>query len=613
MSSKAKDRSLSEWFNELNKGAIKLPRFQRHEAWDHSRISSLLKTIIHDLPLGITLVLEVDTEKFISRYMETATPDDTSARVTEHLLDGQQRLTALWRTLHNNYPETSYFVYVPELDSYDEKPWSPEWDIFVKGRYLKNDQLYPLWVDKPSECLQRGLIPTNLLKPIDMSSEIDEWIEQATRALQGDEPEQLKNYYKTQEKIKKIISEIRENIKHYNLPYLALPSDTHQDTALQVFINMNTNSKPLSRYDIIVAEIEAVKGVSLHDLQAKLDNDVPNVKSYEYLSKLILNVSALLQNKLPNERGAIEMDKALMVDNWSLLEKGLKNMVTFLESQGIIDSQRLPTNAVLSVIAALYSSIPDKGDLKGGADILLRRYLWSSFFTDRYENSTATHAYSDYLALFNALNDLESSKQYDISSIPVLDRELYPLADVDELNKTKWPKKANIRARAILAVSTYLGAQDFADGKTLSRSTIHERDYHHIYPDSLLKESGVESYLALNCALITDITNRHLIRRKDPLVYVNERKEWIDEETLQYRLQTHIIPIKELETQSYDIKDEEVRSESIKNDFEKFIAKRGELIYAASELLTEGQQIDFGKVEAKRLELFDTAQMDYSS
>ena len=42
---------------------------------------------------------------------------------------------------------------------------------------------------------------------------------------------------------------------HYNLPFLGLPSSTTKDTALEVFINMNTNSKPLSQYDIIVAEI----------------------------------------------------------------------------------------------------------------------------------------------------------------------------------------------------------------------------------------------------------------------------------------------------------------------------------------------------------------------
>ena len=57
-------------------------------------------------------------------------------------------------------------------------------------------------------------------------------------------------------KLKQQINTLRERVTHFNLPYLSLPSNTPKDVALQVFINMNTNSKPLSLYDIIVAEVE---------------------------------------------------------------------------------------------------------------------------------------------------------------------------------------------------------------------------------------------------------------------------------------------------------------------------------------------------------------------
>ena len=601
MSSKAKDRNLNEWFTEIKKGAIKLPRFQRYEAWDRHRVASLLKTIIHDLPLGITLVLEVDKEQFQSRYLKTAEPEDTTARVTEHLLDGQQRLTSLWRSLYNNYDDTTYLIYVPELDSYSEEPWSNEWDVYIRSRYMKNEKRYPLWVDIPEDCLYRGCIPTDLLKPIDMANEIDIWIEQATQSLEPSENAEdfimkFKQYQAKKDKIKSIINQLRENIKHYNLPYLALPSETNKDTALQVFINMNTNSKPLSRYDVIVAEIEAVRGESLHDLQTNLDVKYPLIKKYEELNKLILNVSAMLQDKLPNERGAIEMDKSIMLDNWDKLENGLNKMVQFLEGEGILDSARLPTNAILSVIATLFTNIPEKGDIKGEADRLLKKYLWSSFFTDRYENSAATHAFSDYQELKSIIKKVEAQVEYDITKVPVLNRNKYPLADIEELMESKWPKSANIRARAILAVSTYLGALDFADGKPLNRQTIQERDYHHLYPDSLLKEANIESYLALNCALITDVTNRNLIRRKDPSLYVDERIDWSDKETIHHRIQTHIIPVNELMNGDYENLIGEEKSTKLKTDFEEFLKERAKLIYSAVELLADGQIIDFNKI-----------------
>ncbi len=85
----ARNRSIKDWYGMVEQGQVKLPRFQHFEAWDRHRITSLFNTIIHDLPLGITLVLEVgDQEQFVSRYLNTA--PKTGLRVHEQLLDGQQ-------------------------------------------------------------------------------------------------------------------------------------------------------------------------------------------------------------------------------------------------------------------------------------------------------------------------------------------------------------------------------------------------------------------------------------------------------------------------------------------------------------------------------------------
>src|SRR4029077_13382083 len=104
----ARNRKLVDWYGKIQRAEIKLPRFQRFEAWDRQRICSLLHVVIQNLPLGITLVLEVgESEKFVSRFVKTAPEID--GRIYEQLLDGQQRLTALWRALHNNYESETYF------------------------------------------------------------------------------------------------------------------------------------------------------------------------------------------------------------------------------------------------------------------------------------------------------------------------------------------------------------------------------------------------------------------------------------------------------------------------------------------------------------------------
>ena len=110
MSIEARNRLLPDWFTRIRTHQTVLPRFQRFEAWDCANVTQLFNTILRDLPVGAVLVLEIgNVEPFISRTLKGA--PTTGERVTEHLLDGQQRLTALWRGLHNNYDDRTYFVF----------------------------------------------------------------------------------------------------------------------------------------------------------------------------------------------------------------------------------------------------------------------------------------------------------------------------------------------------------------------------------------------------------------------------------------------------------------------------------------------------------------------
>jgi hypothetical protein len=592
----ARNRKIEDWYGKIKRGEIKLPRFQRFEAWDRHRICSLIEMVIHNLPLGITLVLEIgDNEKFISRFLETA--PDHNGRVYEHLLDGQQRLTALWRSFHNNYALETYFVYIEQFDDYPIDEKREDLSIFFRGRYFKkNGDRYPLWCDDPVQCLKRGFIPTNLLKPEDIQSEIDAWIDRATEKLRPKEDiEELEVFLEFKKSISDKIKDLRSIVANYNLPYLSLPSQTDKSVALKVFVNMNTNSKPLSTYDIIVAEVESVMGQSLHDLQDKLDDEVPSLVRYSELSDMILTTSALLQGSLPSQRGAWDMDKRVMLENWDVMKRGLSQMAEFLKNEGIYDRQRLPTNAVLAVIAALYADIPDSGDKRGQDELLLKKYLWHSFFSDRYENSAATHAYADYTALRTIVRAETHSngKKYDIDNVPIF--KDHKLVETEELLSAEWPKRATIRGRGILAVACRQGALDFSTGQPLGLGNLHRQHYHHIFPDALLKEAEINGSIALNCALITDKTNIS-IGRKEPLEYMKDRYTWTSKKIVRERLQSHLIPISELANGGYEGLTETQKNEKLNDDFEAFIYRRAELVIKAMKLLAEGHQLKAAEI-----------------
>ena len=610
-SSKANNRTMKEWFEKIERSEIRLPRFQRPEAWDKGRVKSLMNTIVHNLPLGITLLLDVDKtdEPFVSRSLVTA--PDLENKVNEHLLDGQQRLTAFWRALHNNYDWETYFVYNSAFDKTLTIPVGKEYshyfEVRCQPRWFKERTKRPLWADDSKESLVRGLIPLDLFSPEDISEKIENWVKQAIEheypaQTDPDAFQKLNEWNMKRDQILSFIRDKREIIRHYNLPFLSLPISTPKDTALQVFINMNTNSKPLSQFDIIRAEIEGVKGVSLDDYQKELDLKFPIIKHYWELSFLILATSALIQDKMPNQKGMWDMKKDLMIENWNIMEKGLSQMADFLERQGIFDQSRLPTNAVLAVIATLYTYIPENLDARGKFELLLKKYLWSSFFTDRYENSAATHAYSDFTFLKNIITGAkkESGEYYMEKDVPVLNREKYPIESKEELMQVTWPKRENIRARAIMAVFSKLGALDFADGTPLNRNQLAQgkRHYHHVFPDNLLKGTELQSYLALICALITDKTNLN-ISNKEPYSYLKERYSWTTEDEVNTRLKSHLIPIDELKSGGYSGLAEDEKLEKIKSDFLAFLSKRAELVHHAVNKLIEGKDFSANEIIAE--------------
>jgi len=287
------------------------------------------------------------------------------------------------------------------------------------------------------------------------------------------------------------------------------------------------------------------------------------------------------------------MDMGQLVANWPRLETALVRAANFLARQHVYDEYRIPTAPVIAVIAACFDKIPEHGDALGRAEQLLRAYMWSGFFTSRYEGAAATRAFQDY----KALTELLARAQFgvaDYNHVPVLRRQDYPLPTKEQLIRAGWPKSADRMARAILAVNLSFGAWDFADGGQVSFDSLKNREYHHVFPDALLQEAGIESSLALNCALVTWKTNRH-IGRKDPLKYLKDRVEWTDEDTVRQRLRTHLLDYDALLLATYEDGGLQLQGASLSTklskDFDAFLDQRATIVANAVTHLADGRLI----------------------
>ena len=553
----ARNRSLTDWLHRVRSRQLVLPRFQRHEAWRHSQIEDLLETVLDGLPVGAVLILEVGQEEpFISRAIVSA--PETGDRVNEHLLDGQQRLTALWRSLHGNYEERNYFVQ-------QSAEASGGWAVQSFARWMTKGKKYPVWIDDPLQQWQKGLIPVELLRPdANAQTQLKQWVKQACPDG-GDAREELRDS----------CDDLRQRFAAFNVPFLSLPAKTTPHVALNVFMRMNTSASRLSAYDIVVAQVEAATQSSLHEWMEELEESAPGASHYLEPQRWVLAVGALLQDKVPNESIYLSREYGpQLAKDWPKIRSGIERAVAFLEEEHIFNESCLATEVVLYPLAAIWADVPDGLDTEGAARLLLRKYLWRAFVTNRYEKTSATRALADCKQLRETLRKPVTQPEF-------FDESKWPLPTIEEITGAGWPKQKERLARAVLAMSLRGGAYDWADARPADRASLSVREYHHIFPQNWLRTRQVaeaDIQRALNCAWVTWKTNRN-IAAKIPSQYLDERvaSNQVGEAEVSRRLASHLVPLSPIKT----------------NDYEAFIRQRAEIMQRAMRRLCDGQLPEF--------------------
>ena len=547
----ARTRTVEEWFSSIRQGQVTLPRFQRFEAWDRSRIQGVLENILREpsLPIGALLVLEIgDEELFHSRPIVGA--PDAADKPNLHLLDGQQRMTALWRSLTRDYDDLLLFV------SLENGAHHPTVEAF--RRWERKGVPQPVWAHDNQAVFERGLIPVDILEPGSRGEKkADAFCDMvgADRAFD------------------KEIMRLRQRIASYKIPFLSLPVETEKETALDVFINMNTSAAPLKDFDIVVAQLESAVGESLHDMMAELHQEVPTLTDYRNNEDIALSVGALLNGKAPLKKTYLEKSFGNeLADVWPRVAEGIKRGVAFLHEEAMFSDKLVPTDVAVYLVSALWGAVPEEGtDAEGRARTIIRKALWRAAFTDRYLKTAATRAYADHRDIAALVSDKNSE------AVPALfNEDENPLPSPEELMRAGWPTKRDRLGRAILCASLRSGGLDFADGARASAESVKKREYHHIFPVATLEGDREDARVnrALNCALITWKTNRK-IAANSPEQYLKARANdaHLGEGEVRHRLGSHLIPYDAL----------------IAGDYEQFIAERAELVSGTMRTLCSGQ------------------------
>lgn len=287
---------------------------------------------------------------------------------------------------------------------------------------------------------------------------------------------------------------------------------------------------------------------------------------------MALAVGALLNGKPPLKRTHLDPDFGKeLASVWDQVVSGLNRGVGFLKDEAIFNEQLLPTEVIVYLTSALWAHVPMDGvDQEGRARTLIRKAAWRASFTDRYLKTATTRAFADYKAILNLISNPNSATTPDL-----FDEVQNPLPLEAELVRGGWPSRKERLGRAIIGVSLYGGGYDFADGAKVTSDSVNRRDYHHVYPRSLIQSEfpAHEVNSALNCALISWKTNRK-IAAKTPKQYVEERAAdaQATEAQVRDRLESHLVPYDTL----------------MDGDFRSFLGARARLIHESMHKLCEG-------------------------
>ncbi|APX25295.1 MAG: DUF262 domain-containing protein [Rhodobacteraceae bacterium] len=94
---KPDSRKYHDLITDIEKGVIKIPKFQREFVWPIEKTAALLDSIVKGYPIGTFILWKTNQRmadvKDVGNIPLPATPDD---RQVEYVLDGQQRMTSLF-------------------------------------------------------------------------------------------------------------------------------------------------------------------------------------------------------------------------------------------------------------------------------------------------------------------------------------------------------------------------------------------------------------------------------------------------------------------------------------------------------------------------------------
>ena len=555
---KANALLLKTLLEDVEKGKIQLPDFQRGWVWDDDRIKDLLVSISRGFPIGAVMTLNAGGEvRFPTRLIEGVTSNGNS-RNEQYLLDGQQRLTSLYQALSYKGPvETRnrpggnwvikrwYYIDIQKaldpLGDRSEIIASVPEDRVVKSNFGRDVELD---LSSPAFEFQHHMLPTEkIMNSIDwMLKYLAYWQERGGHP-QGDPIAFFTEFNNT----------VLDNFTDYQLPVINLGQETSKEAVCTVFEKVNTGGVTLNVFELVTASF-AADSFSLRDDWAarsrRLHSEfgaLQGVGGDQFLQAVTLLATQARRRKVISERGlsnqtpGVDCRRASILDlklseyqAWAdRVEAGFRDAAKFLHGQFVFTSYNVPYNTQLVPLAALHVELGKELTAANARD-KLNRWFWCGIFGEIYGGGVETQFARDLEQVANYIRG--GSEPELVSQASFVPERLLSLRT-----------RNSAAYKGLYALQMKSNAADWRSAEPLTFATIHDEniDIHHIFPVAWCRspDRDVPSSLydsVINKTPIDALTNR-IIGGYAPSRYLPRLRQYIDQEKLNGILKSHWI------------------------------------------------------------------------
>ena len=558
------NRTVDEWVNRARDGRVAVADFQRSFVWPAKKIGRYITAILRGRPVGFFLILDAAPSPQFGprRFSNMETPLD---KVQELVLDGQQRLTSLLQALYG-HPSSRFFIEVEDLAA----------ETLELKRVVAYGKSSPeaKRLAEPVEGYRSHHIPIDVLRRAEgsgaKSNPLTNWCSDVGPEVAG-----FENYAEFAEFQSRIARFAEERFFQRRLYACWLPEDTTPAEATEIFVETNTSSVQIKKFDEHVAKVRGAENQDFRMLvgKARRDSEVlrhffpgDEEKAIPAIGTWLLKLGCLHAGVPPKE-GRYEEGAQHLFESDGITGGGVTNnlrhalddidwVLKRVSDMGSPNQVTLPSWPPVHVLAAIRSRYVGIGDPEeaNAARVLIDAYYWRSLFTNRHERQANDNLHKDLRELVDVLD----GKTPKASSMRIFNDRHHPLFGASWLEQSAgWIGRSRTGKALVAAVlASEPRPVDWITGEPLGATHVRQLerarnlDRHHVFPKDILLAAEVpqgEIHNGLNGVLLEKRTNRRFWKYS-PVEYVEHvtQKKKIEEAELRGRIRGHFVPFEEM-------------------------------------------------------------------